>query len=264
LGALPAAPAGGRVWLPPVADARVEERDEWIARAAAAGRDLVVQVFPGQQAPSVGCAVWIDPLAAVVEHRLEGLGDFPAAATLLWPLVAGITTDVARFARLCETVREAGGRAVVPLALRLAAVERRLLARGREEAYERLFHAPPPVERDYVRLAESHALEGWFTRSPNPRSTARQQRLEAAATILGEIAELRVRMDDGAGRAAAFLRAMREVEAGERDLEGLWREGNLSVLPWCDGEIAAVLGEAFARGRSQLREQLWSRYVGTA
>jgi hypothetical protein len=70
-------------------------------------------------------------------------------------------------------------------------------------------------------------------------------------------------MDDAAGRAAALFRAMREVESGERDLEALWREGNLSVLPWCDGEIAGVLDDVFRSGRSELREDLWARYVGT-
>jgi hypothetical protein len=263
LPAAPAAPDSGLVWVPPVAAACVRQRDEWLEQATQHNQPCVVQVFAQQAPPGVACQIWVDPLALVLERRADTMAGFPAGATLLWPLIAGITTDLDRFARVCTTVRDSGGCSVVPIALRLAPVERRLLARGREDAYERLFHGPAPVEREYVRIAADHGLGGWFARTPSPGSPARQGRLEQVATIFGEIAELRTRMDDSPGRAAALFRAMREVERGEKDLEALWREGNLSVLPWCDGEIAAVLDDVFRHGRSQLRDELWSRYVGT-
>jgi hypothetical protein len=260
----PSAPDADDVtWLPPVAERHFEARDELAARIRGRGGIAWVQILAGQPAPATADLVLIDLLAHVASRRRTGrAGEMPghANAWILWPLLAGLSNDVARFASACDAWRDAGVRGVLLPAPRLKPVERRILARGREDLFDALFHGGAIEEGAFVHAAGERGLAVWLERPASGHGAVARRR--AAAGVLSEIAELWARLGESPRKSESFFRAAREVEAAPWDLAALAREKNLGVLLRRDPAALAVLTEWLETGVSSLRADLFERYVG--
>lgn len=250
------------VWLPPVADGLQEAREELSARIRGRGARTLVQLLPGQPAPSAADVTLVDLLSSGVERRVTRL-PIPAGAWVLWPLLPALSDDPVRFASECVRWRSEGAAGVLFPVLRLQPVERRSLSLGREEVFEALFHGQVLGDRTYLEIARAQGLSCWLPRPCDLESSLGRRR--AVAGALSEIGELWSRLEGSPHRSESFFRAARELEASPWDLAALEREGNLGVLfrdPSRDQlEIRQVVTELVTSGRSSLRDELLRRYL---
>lgn len=251
------------VWyLPPIEPARSAERRALAERLLAGGTPIVWQALPGDPPPPAGAVAVYDLLPALLAGELERLSGVAAGATAVWPLIAGVTDDPGLWRPACERLAAAGATCVQALALELSPSDRRLLASHLDErAFARLFHAPPPPERDFAAVAHGFGLKPFVPRPlPRPPLAGAANRWLAAA--LGLVADLWLRLGRPVGRGQAYYRAMRWLDRSPRDVEALRREGNLGVLPWLDPESRRVVEDMLEHGRSHLLEELLAEYVG--
>ena len=158
-------------WIPPVARELTESRDELVARVRGAGAPVLVQVAAGDALPVEADVLLVDPLAWLVRPGREVAIEVPADAWLLWPILAGLSEDLDAFDEICRSLRRQGVRGVLPIAMRISSVERRLLARGRDDLFEALFHGVVPAERRFAERAKS-AWPGGLARAPARRLAA--------------------------------------------------------------------------------------------
>jgi hypothetical protein len=251
-------------WLPPVAERHFEAREELAARVRGRGGIAWVQILAGQPVPAAADLVIVDLLTRVAARRWVSspasvAADLPADSWVVWPLLSGLSDDGERFAAACDAWRARGVRGVLLPAPRLKPVERRILARGREDLFEALFHGDAIGERQFARLAHERGLGVWLERPASGLGAVARRR--AAAGLLSEIAELWARLGESPRRSESFFRAAREVEAAPWDLAALAREKNLGVLLRRDGEALAALAEWLESGTSALRTSLLDRYL---
>jgi hypothetical protein len=256
-----APPLEDLLWVPPVGPAEEPWRDRWVERGAAAGVPVLVQLLPGQEAPRLaGVFAVYDLLDALLRGDLAALAGLPPGSTAVWPLVAGITSAPELVARGCERLAAAGVTAVQALALDLdPAARRELAARGGDAVFDRLFHAPPASERSFARAAHRHGLRPFAARPPLPGGERPDNR--RLAEVLALAAELWLRSERPAGRGGELYRAARWVDRSPYDLARLWREGNLAVVSWLDGESRELVAEVCATGRCALLDALLAEYL---
>lgn len=263
LGSLEPPDTDDLVWLPPVADGLLEAREELAARVRGRGAATLVQLLPGQPQPIAANLTLVDLLSWLVERPVARPA-IPVGAWILWPLLPGLSDDLRRFDEACAAWRAEGAAGVLFPSLRLLPIERRLLARGREEIFDALFHGGEIAEHPYVETAQAHGLGCWLPRPGEAASSLGRRRVVAG--VLSEIGELWSRLDGSPHRSESFFRAARELEAVPWDLAALEREGNLGVL-FADPrrappEVRQVVAEVVASGRSTLRDDLLRRYLG--
>lgn len=257
---------GDDVWyLPPVEPARRGERDALAYALLQAGTPVVSQLAAGEPPPSTlaGAVLVHDLLEPLLAGDLAPLSAVEPGGAAVWPLIAGVTDEPALWRLGCGRLAAAGATWVQALALELSPADRRLLAAHLDErAFARLFHAPAPPERDFARVAFGFGLQPFLPR-PLPRPPRRGAGNRRLAEALGLIADLWLRLGRPVGRGQAYYRAMRWLDRCSRDVEALYREGNLGVLPWLDAESRRVVEELLDGGRSRRLADLLTEYVGT-
>ncbi len=258
---LPSEGIDGRIYLPPVRSERRAERDDLAARLGEAGSTVLVQLLPGESPPA-GCETAVDLLQTLLSADLDQISGTAAGALAIWPLIPGVTDRSRLVQDGLERLVDAGVESVFALEPTLDAGERRWLAENRSpEVFDALFHAPAPEvsERSFAAAARAAGLGPFQDRPEVDGPLAANRR---AAGVLAAIADLWLRLERPVGRGQAYLRASRWADRLERDLEALWREGNLHVLEWVDGEIGQVLEELFRKGGSSLLAELRDEFAG--
>jgi hypothetical protein len=264
---LPAGPFDDVLYLPPVAPELGTARDRAAAEVAAQGTPVLVQLFPGERSPdAVGVVALYDLLEPLLAGDLAALGDLPAGAATLWPLVAGLTDSSDLREEGVRRLAEAGVAVLQAVAPDLPAVDRRRLFESRAgaeidtELFAGLFHAAPPDPRPLARAARAHGIAPFLPRPlPRPPLTGAAER--EAAGLLALAGELHLRLGRLAPSQACF-RAARWIDQSGYDLRALAREGNLHVLHWLDPASRGVVEEWAETGRSARVEELLEEYAG--
>lgn len=255
-------PLDDLLYLPPVPEDLAGYRNEVAAAHREQGTPVLVQLLPGEEAPAEGVAVY-DPLAILLAGRLEDLGQVPAGAVVLWPLVPALTDGKDLQARGLEILAEAGAKVLQVLSLDLDPRDKRRLARhGSEAAYQGLFHRPRPQEQPYDRATAAAGLEPFLDR-PLPdgplASLALQRRLAGRAALAGELS---LRLERSPADADALFRAARWLDSTHRDLESLVREGNLGIVPDLQGDPGTLVREEIGGEGGRFVAALVNDYLG--
>jgi hypothetical protein len=201
----------GLLYVPPVEREHAATRDALVASLALRNVPMLVQLLAGETFDSAAApeVIAIDPLEALLEHRLEVLDAVPPRAVVLWPLIAGLTDDEALWHEGCARLRTAGASCAQPLVLELDPTERRELAGAESESvvYSRLFHGRTASERRFAAVAASYGLDVFLRR--RARVGDRGGRNAALAELLALAGELWLRLGRGevAGRSSSAPRA---------------------------------------------------------
>ncbi|HMB53878.1 MAG TPA: hypothetical protein VKU40_11205 [Thermoanaerobaculia bacterium] len=270
------APLDDLLWLPPVAAAQQAERDAVAAAHLDHGTPVVVQLAlqlaPGGAPPIDGVTPLYDltPLL-VAAGRGDGFDPLPAAAAVVWPLVAGVSDDPELQRDLLGRLAAAGAAAVQAVVPRLTPADRRRLAEGApDEVFDRIFHAPVPDERAFARAAVDAGLAPFVPR-PLPRpsadgtSVAGRVASRRVAAALHLVAELWLRLERPPEQGQAIVRAARWIDDSGYDPEALARDGNLGVVEPLDPLSRRLIEEAAASGDSPaLLADLAAEYAGEA
>lgn len=262
---LAAVPLDDVLYLPPVPPRAAAARDELARARLVSGGPVLIQLFPGEETaipPASGAAFVFDLLQALLERDLEALRGLPSGSAAVWPLVPGLTDDPALWDQGCRLLAEAGVRCAQALAPSLTPAGRRRLAErwGGEEAFDALFHAQPPAERDFARAAHRYGLAPFLSR-PLPRPPGAGNRWLGGALALA--AELWLRLGRPVEQGQAFYRAARWTDRSPYDLEALAREGNLAVLP-LDPMSRDIVAELAAAEESEILAKLLAEYMAPA
>lgn len=249
------------LYLPPVAAELASARDDWAAGLIASGTPLLIQLEPGTATEASGTLIVYDLLRPLLEGDLEPLSVLPEGSNAVWPLIPGITDAPELWHEGCSTLARRGVACVQPMVVELTAEERRQLAEsGGDDAFEALFHGPPPAERDFARCAAACGLQVFLSR-PAAAGTARQVRNRRLAADLALAGDLWLRLDRSVAAGQGLLRAARRAAGTRRDLAALAREGNLGVLDWLDGRGVDLVAEVVATGHSSLVDSLIEAYL---
>jgi hypothetical protein len=271
---LSGAPLDDVLYLPPVPPRRAAVRDKLASSRLVDGTPVLLQLFPGEESavPAVsGVAFVYDLLPALLAHdleRLDRLGDLPGGgATVVWPLISGLTDDPGLWDAGCARLAAAGVRCAQAMAPALEPADRRRLMERwgkerEEEVFEALFHREPPPERDFARAAARHGLEPFLSR-PLPRAPVLRTENLRLGGALALIAELWLRLGRSEEKGQDFYRAARFIDRTHWDVPALDRDGNLSVLPF-EPEVHAVLAELLETGEAELLTELLAEYVAPA
>lgn len=253
--------------VPPVAPEHSEARNRLVARVAAEGTPVLVQLLPGEEAPPAeGVVAVYDLLGPLLDGDLGALAGVARGAWAVWPLIPGLTDTPELREEGCRRLAEAGAAGAQPVVPELAPAERRRLyeavAAGRDESvFDALFHGPAPDPRAFARTARRHGL-GVFLPRPLPRAPLTGAAEREASGLLALAGEICLRLGE-VGHGQAFLRAARWIDRTGYDLRALAREGNLPVLHWLEGESREVVEEWAAGGRSKIAERYVERYVAS-
>ena len=246
---------GGLVYVPPVVEDRIAERDALVDAALAAGAPVLCQVALREPAPPEGAVVVVDLLEALLGPEPLALENVESATAAVWPLLPGLTDDPERQERELAALRAAGIRVVQPLVLNLSPADRRRLAADRdEEVYHALFHGDEPAERPFSQRAAAAGLEPFLPRPANRTN----QRL-AGQLLLA--AELWLRLGRPLSQGLALSRAGRWADETPKDVAGLAREGNLGVVEAVDGRSRALLEASVKQGAPSLLDELTREYL---
>lgn len=249
------------LYLPPVAPEWAEARHLLAAARLAEGTPVLWQLEPGGDVPPAGATAVYDLLGALLGGELEALTRLPAGAAVLWPLLGGLTDDLAVWEEGCARLAAAGVGVVQGRALALSPLSARRLSEGRPaEVYHALFHREPPSERSFARVAARHGFAPFLPR-PLPRAPLSGAGNRELAGELGLAAELWLALDRPVGPGLALARAARWVEGAAYDVAALAREGNLAVIPELEEPSRRLLAERVLSGRSELLDELLAAYV---
>lgn len=251
------------VYLPPVEPELERDRGALAAACVATGTPVVLQRLPGRdREPAPGATELWDLLPVLLSPARDERWNVPRGALCVWPLVAGLTDGDERVERGLGRLRQAGASVVQAVVLELSAAAKRKLAEtGDAGTFDRLFHAPPPSERDFARRAAAHGL-GSFLERPLPSGPPRLALRRKCAGELRLAAELYRRLDRPEPESQKLLRAARWIDREDRDLMALAEEHNLEVVDWIDATSREVIQDLVAGGRSRLVEALVSEYRG--
>ncbi len=275
------------VYLPPVPAGRAAERDALAAQLLAAGTPVLVQLLAGGEDLGIpaasgmtaegggtaesgvavgrgagldmsGAVFVVDLLPALLAGELGVLERVPAWAMAVWPLLAGITDELALWQEGCRRLAAAGVRCVQAVAPVLGPGDRRLLAAGRDEqAFEGLFHRQAPAERDFARVAHRHGMTPLVAR-PLPRPPLLRAENRRVAGLLAYAGDLWLRVGRPVEQAQSLFRAARFWDATTHDVGALVRDGNLAVLTALD-PLARELSAAAASGDDRQGTPIESR-----
>jgi hypothetical protein len=260
------------LYLPPVPSRRAAARDKLASSRLVDGTPVLIQLLPGDEStvPAVsGVAFVYDLLAALLARdldRLDRLGDQPARAVAVWPLISGLTDDPGLWDAGCARLAAAGVRTVQAIAPALEPADRRRLFErwGKEkekedEIFDALFHREPPPERDFARRAHRHGLDP-FLRRPLPRSPVLRIENRHLGGALALLAELWLRAGRPEVQGQDFYQAARWIDQTTYDVAALERDGNLPVLP-IDAESRAVVADLLETGESSLFDTVLAEYL---
>ncbi|MCB1054728.1 MAG: hypothetical protein KDD11_04360 [Acidobacteria bacterium] len=249
------------LYLPPAGRLARGGRDALIARHAARGTPVLVQILVPEPAPAVRKAVF-DPLPVLLDGDLEALSKVPAGAVVVWPLIAGLTDGDEVVDEGLSRLAEAGVSVLQALTLQLSPGERRRLAEGAEdEAFHALFHRPPPSERAFARRAyQGHGFAPFVSR-PLPTEPLRGASNREVAGLLARAGDLCLRLAQPQGRSQGYFRAARWIDATEYDVAALAREGNLGVVGHVDDASRELVEEWLETGASSLVDELTTEYL---
>lgn len=251
-------------FLPPVDDELRGERDLWAKELVRSGTPLLLALQPGEEARVDGAWIVYDLLRPLLAGDVERLALVPSGATGVWPLVPGVADSPDLWHRGCAVLAEAGASCLQPVRVALTPEDRRHLAElGGEGAFDALFHAEAPAERELGRCAARHGLRVFPSR-PETGYTPRQVRNRRLAAELALVGELWSRLDRPVAAGQDWLRAAREAEASHLDLAALARESNLQILDWLPEGGVEVLNEVVERDGSALLESLLAEYLDDA
>jgi hypothetical protein len=243
----PGAGVDDAVYVPPTKDAATV-----VEEVRAMGAPVVVQVFPGEAAPTAPgeILVVVDLTEAALADGSTSVGELPSGAFAAWPLLPGPGADRERFAAVCAELARRGARGVRALALELSGDDRRALAARREDAFDAVFHRPPFDEETERACAEIAARAGLATTPPRPLPVRPANRRLLAnrrvAEALARAAESARRAGEPEMSVEALRRAQRLAEATPYDLGALARDGNLALLDWLDENGRAAAESALA------------------
>jgi hypothetical protein len=267
-GALADTPLDDVLYLPPVPPRRAAARDELARARLVGGTPVLVQLLPGEETtvPAVtGAAFVIDLLHVLLERDLGTLRQLPAGATVVWPLIPGLTDDPALWELGCRDLAAAGVRCVQALAPALGAADRRKLAErwggreGEDSAFDALFHREPRSERELARAAHRHGLAPFLPR-PLPRPPVLGAGNRRIGGALALAAEIWLRLGRPVETGQALYRDARWADRTPYDLEALVREGNLGVLP-LDPASREIVAECAETGESERLSRLLAEYL---
>ena len=252
------------IYLPPLAAADRRSADSLITWSRRVGPGVVAQVLPGTDSSLTGeCwQIW-DLLAVVIDRAWDRLDGIPERATLLWPLVAGLTDTQDRIEEGLAALQGRTPQAVVPTRPRLTPRSRRSLStRAGESSFEAAFHGREPDPRAFAAACVRRGLD-ILPRRPRWPHQRKARLARDIAAELGLIADKLADDRELEPRAQAFYRAARWFEVTEHNVRSLWREGNLGIVPWIDEEIERVVDE-LARGndRSSRLDEATTAWLG--
>ncbi len=265
LAALLETPLDDVLYLPPVPPRRAAARDQLASSRLVDGTPILLQLFPGDEpgVPTVsGLAFVFDLLPALLGRDLARLGEVPAGAAAVWPLIPGLTDDPALWDEGCAVLAQAGARHVQAMTPELSPSDRRRLVDrwgSAEGVFEALFHREPPPERDFARAAHLHGLAPFLPR-PLPRPPVLRIENRRIAGVLVLLAELWLRLGRTPEQGQSFYRSARWIDGTNYDLEALVHEGNLGVLP-LDAMSRDVVAEQVEAGEVGLLAELMADYV---
>lgn len=253
------------LYLPPVSPSRAEERDELASARLAEATPVLVQIFPGNEPripPMPGVIFIFDLLAVLLKQDLKAVESLPTGASVVWPLVPGLTDERALWEEGCRALAAVGARCAQPLTLALTPADRRRLLdeiAQPDDAFEALFHRQPPSERAFAQVAHRHGLDPFLPR-PLPAFAGRENR--RIGEVLALAAELWLRLGRSVEQGQSLYRAARWVDETSYGLEALAREGNLAVIPTLDDLSRAIIEEFVNADESTLLAELLAEYVG--
>jgi hypothetical protein len=248
------------LYLPATREQFRERRDRLVSELVGDGVPIVVQVLPGEEAPSEAPAV-LDLSSLLFELDERDLPPAPLTAMAVWPLVAGITDRPELVASLGPKLAGAGVQVITVMRLELDAREKRELAEGRSESvFEALFHREPVPERHLAGALASFGLQA-FPPRPTAAGLPAFQLRRRLAGLLAEAAELDLRCDRY-GRGQELYRAARYLDESVIDILALHREGNLHVLGWLDAESRGLI-ECAISGIGDPLEERREAYLGS-
>jgi len=257
-------PLDGLLYVPPVAIAHRAARDALVAKLAAMGTAIGVQLVPGESPPPAARAVMLDLTGLLLAGEIARLAELPSGAHVLWPLLPGISDGQACIEEGCRRLLAAGARVVQPVAVAMRPAVRKHLAAGRaSEVADALFHRPPAGERRFAHIAGSQGLAVWATR-PESGSSPRIRSNRRIAAALALAAELWGRLERPAVAGQALWRAALQAETSSYDLAALGRENNLSVLDWLDARAVDVVRDVMEAREPALVRTLRAAYVGAS
>jgi hypothetical protein len=255
------------LYIPPVPAKRGAARDELATARLVDGTPVLVQLFPGEEPkipPVQGVTFVFDLLAVLMDGDLGRLDRLlPTGASVVWPLIPGLTDDPSLWDEGCRRLAMAGARCAQALAPVLSPADRhRVLEEleSRDELFDALFHREPPPERDFARVAHRHGLDPFLAR-PLPRAPIVGRENRRIGEVLALIAELWLRLGRPVEQGQAFYRSARWVDETTYDLDALAHEGNLAVIKAFDERSVAAVAEVAETGESELLAELLAEYV---
>jgi hypothetical protein len=264
---LPQTPLDDVLYIPPVPAKRGAARDELATARLVDGTPVLVQLFPGEEPkipPVQGVTFVFDLLAVLMDGDLGRLDRLlPTGASVVWPLIPGLTDDPSLWDEGCRRLALAGARCAQALAPALTPQDRhRILDElgGGDDLFDALFHREPPPERGFARVAHRHGLDPFLAR-PLPRAPIVGRENRRIGEVLALIAELWLRLGRPVEQGQAFYRSARWVDETTYDLEALAHERNLAVIKTFDERSLAAVAEVVERGESELLAELLAEYV---
>ncbi len=247
--------------LPPVSDDLRSARDEWAAELIESGTPVLLEVQPGEEPQVPAAHVVYDLLRPLLAGDLEQFSLLPAGATVVWPLIPGLTDSPDLWEHGSQVLAEAAVSCLQPLRVDLTPADRRYLAElGDEGTFDALFHGEAPSEQGLCRCAARHGMK-IFSRRPETGGTPRRVRNRQLAADLALAGELWLRLDRSVTGGQSLFRAARAAERTSFDLAALTRESNLVVLDWLDPTSVELLGEVVCQGQSSLLQSLLAEYL---
>ncbi len=260
------APLDDVLYLPPVPAKRGPARDELATARLMDGTPVLVQLFPGEEVkipPVQGVTFVYDLLAVLMDGDLGKLDRLPTGASVVWPLIPGLTDDPSLWDEGCRRLALSGARCAQALAPVLTPQDRHRLLdekEGGDDLFDALFHREPPPERDFARAAHRHGLDPFLAR-PLPRAPIVGRENRRLGEVLALVGELWLRLGRPVEQGQSFYRSARWVDETTYDLEALAHEGNLAVIKVFDETSLAVVAEVVETGESELLAGLLAEYV---
>jgi hypothetical protein len=260
-------PLADVLYLPPMPAKRARARDDLASARLVEGTPVLIQLFPGDEPqipPVQGVTLVFDLLEVLLRQDLKKIEALPTGASVVWPLLPGLTDEPALWEEGCRGLAAAGARCAQALTLTLTPADRRGLLEEIEDpdaAFEALFHRQPPSERAFAQVAHLHGLDPFLPR-PLPRAPVHARENRRIGEVLALAAELCLRLGRSAEQGQSLYRAARWVDESTYGLEALAREGNLAVIQSLDERSRIIIEEVVETGESMVLAELLGKYVG--